>query len=97
MGLSSGFELGVTGGEDLFGSSLELIIRGEVADGAVPADGVVVADIIGHDPSGILQRQRRLGADALDLGAPVGYTNSSGRNPSDVRLLASKSLRRMRR
>jgi hypothetical protein len=47
-GLSGGFELGVTGGEDGFSPSFELVQRGEVADGAVQADRVVMADIIDH-------------------------------------------------
>ena len=37
----------------------------DVADGAVQADGVVMRDVIGHDPAGVVERQRREHADAI--------------------------------
>lgn len=43
------FELGVAGGQDLLGSSFELVLGRDVANRAVQANRVVMLDIFRHD------------------------------------------------
>ena len=64
---AGGFEFAVAGGEDLLLPSLELVLGGDVAEGTVQADGVVVFHKAGHDALGVLQGQRRTRADAVLL------------------------------
>jgi len=60
-------QLGLPAGEDRFGTALQLIMRGDVADGTVQPRVVVVLDVSADDPAGIVEAQRRLPADALAL------------------------------
>ncbi len=70
-GLSGGLERGVSGREDLLGSSLKLVLGRDVADSAVQANRTVMLDILGYDAQGFLQRLRRLQSDAFGLGGLV--------------------------
>src|SRR5206468_1866339 len=58
-------ELAVAVGKDLPLTTLEPVLGGDVADGAVQADVVVVGDEIGDDAAGIVERQRHVNADAI--------------------------------
>ena len=60
-------QLAVAGGEDFRVAAFELVLGGDVADGAVQADGVVMLDVIGDDPPGVVQGQGRQHADAIAL------------------------------
>jgi len=54
-------------GMDLLVASFEFVLGGDVTDGAVQADGVVVVDIIGDENTGLVEGQWHLDADALAL------------------------------
>ena len=60
-------ELAVAFGVDGSVVAEELVVGGDIADGTVQTDLVVVLDVIGDDPSRVFQRQRDLGANALAL------------------------------
>ena len=61
------FEFAVAFGLDLFGPAFQFVFRRDVTDAAVQADRVVFFDeFADHSPS-LFQRERRLGADALDF------------------------------
>ena len=60
-------EFAVALGEDGDILAKECVVGRDIADGAIQANSVVMFDILGNDPSGVLQRQRNLDADALAL------------------------------
>jgi len=64
---SRGRQLGLPGCEDGFGTALQLIMRGDVADGTVQPRVVVVLDVSVDDPACMVEAQRRLAADAFAL------------------------------
>src|SRR5215211_2400658 len=65
--LSSGLELGVTGGPDRGRPAGEDVGRGHVADRAVQADGVVVVDPAGDEGAGVVESGGLTGADRVGL------------------------------
>jgi len=73
--LAGGFEFAVPRGEDFRLAPGHFVGRGDIADGAVQAPGVVVFDISGHDLAGVFQRERAAGPDALALEAFVPAFN----------------------
>ena len=60
-------QFAVAFGKDQGVPSVEFVLRRDVADGAVQADGVVVLDVAGDDPLGVLQGQGCLRPDAIAL------------------------------
>src|ERR1043166_5867219 len=96
--LPSRLQLAVSLGEDLLGPAFELVLRRDVADGAVKPDGVVVDDILAHDARGVLERERRLGpyglalerfVPALDFPVALGVVGARAhvRHPADADVL----------
>ena len=62
----SGFlQFAVSFPEDHFVVSFEFIFRGDIADGAVKADSVIILDELADKTSGILKRERDFGSQAL--------------------------------
>ena len=64
-GLAGGGEFGVAGGQDRFGSSFEFVFGRDVLDRTVQPFGVVFVHEAFHDPSSVIQVQRRLRANAF--------------------------------
>ena len=64
---SGGRQLGLPGCEDGFGTALQLVMRCDVADGAVQPRVVIGLDVSVDDPAGIVEAQRRLAANAFSL------------------------------
>ena len=60
-------EFAVAGGEDLLFPSCEFVGGGDVADGAVEPDGVVVFDVVVDDPASVVEAERGLRSDAFGL------------------------------
>ena len=65
------FEFPVPLGEDRLLPARQLVGRSDVANRTVKPDLVVILHIAFHDPTGILQRQRRAGPDAFVLDRAV--------------------------
>jgi hypothetical protein len=64
---SGHFQFAIAGREDLILTPFELGLGRDGADGAVQPHRDVVLHVPRHDPAGVLQRQRRLGADSVAL------------------------------
>ena len=64
-------QLAVACVEYLLVASVELVLGGDVADGAVQADGVVVEDVLVDDASGVVEGQGHSKPDALALDGSV--------------------------
>lgn len=58
-------ELAIAIGMDGFVVAEEFVLGGDIADGAVEADVVVMGHEIGHDDSGFVEREGHLWADAI--------------------------------
>ena len=77
--LSGQFEFGIARSKDGRFFAGEFVRRGDVADGAVQTDGVVVLHPLGDDASGVFQAQRGLGSDAVGFdGAVVAFEFAVG-------------------
>src|SRR5919204_5149798 len=64
-------QLPVAFGEDGLVATLQLGLRRDVTDRAVQPHRVVMLDVPRHHAAGVLQTQRRLGADAIALDGAV--------------------------
>ena len=53
--------------KDLLVAAIEFVLGRDVADGTMQSNVVVMDDVIGHDPPGVIQRERHADADALAL------------------------------
>ena len=53
--------------EDVFILAVQFVSRGDVADGAVEPDGVVMRDVLCHKSPGIVKGKRRFRTDAFSL------------------------------
>ena len=62
-------QFGVTLGEYLLGPPIKFIQRRNIPDGAMQTFGIIVMNIIRHNPAGLFQRQGRLRANALTFDA----------------------------
>ena len=63
--LAGGFEFFVAGGVDFILPAGEAVCRGDVADGAMQALGIVVVDEVAGDAVGVFKGQRGFGTDGL--------------------------------
>jgi hypothetical protein len=60
-------ELAIAVGQDVLVAAVELVLRGDIADGAVQADMVVMGDVIGDDAACVVEGEGDLDADAIAL------------------------------
>jgi hypothetical protein len=50
-------------GKDVLGMALEFILGGQVADGAIEANRIVMGDVVADHPLGVFQGERGFGSD----------------------------------
>ena len=68
------FEFSIAFVVNVFLSPFEFVLRGHVTDGAVQTPRIVVLDVVGDEPFGVVEGQRRSGSNAFLLegfGAPL--------------------------
>src|SRR5258707_10515217 len=58
-------QFAIAGGEDFFLSAFEFVLGGEVTDGAVQTDLIVMTHEIGDQSAGVVERQGHLDAEAV--------------------------------
>ena len=76
-------QFAVTSGMDLLVAAVELVLGCDVADGAVQAHGVVMGDVLRHDPPRVVERQRHEDTDTLALdGLVPAFDLAVGSKPS---------------
>lgn len=68
---AGGVQFAIALGEDGSVASFEFVLGGDIADGAVQADGVVVVHVIGHNASRIFQGQGYVDADTTTFQGAV--------------------------